>query len=220
MSGEGEILGDAAEGESMEGGEAGGISKKGKRILIIDNYDSFVYNLYQYLGELGAEPVVLRNDAVSLEEIRGMGVSGIVLSPGPGHPGVKRDFGVCSEVLDSVRDTPILGVCLGHQGIISHFGGKVGRVLPMHGKVSAIEHNGKGIFEGVGSPLEVMRYHSLAGVEIPECLEVSAKAADGCVMGVAHKEFSIYGVQFHPESIMTQEGKKVLGNFLKMGEEK
>jgi anthranilate synthase component 2 len=192
----------------------------GERILIIDNYDSFVYNLYQYLGELGAEPIVRRNDAISLEEIRELGVCGIVLSPGPGHPENARDFGVCKEVLESVRDTPILGVCLGHQGIISHFGGEVGEVLPMHGKVSTIEHNGKGIFEGVGSPLEVMRYHSLAGVEIPSCLEVSAKAPDGCVMGVAHKEFSIYGVQFHPESIMTQEGKRMLANFIKMGGER
>ncbi|MBN2121822.1 aminodeoxychorismate/anthranilate synthase component II [Candidatus Micrarchaeota archaeon] len=188
-----------------------------KRILIIDNYDSFVYNLYQCLGELGAEPIVRRNDEVTLEGIREMNVCAIVLSPGPGHPENARDFGVCADVLSSLPDVPILGVCLGHQGIITHFGGKVGKVLPMHGKVSVVSHSGKGLFEGIPNPLEVMRYHSLAGLEIPECLEVCANVeGDGCVMAVAHRAQKIYGLQFHPESIMTQEGKGILYNFLKI----
>ncbi len=194
----------------------GGGTVCNNRILIIDNYDSFVYNLYQCLGELGAQPIVRRNDEVTIGEIRKMGVCAIVLSPGPGHPQNARDFGVCADVLSSLPDVPILGVCLGHQGIITHFGGKVGKVLPMHGKVSRIYHNGSGLFEGISNPLEVMRYHSLAGLEIPECLEVCAKTGDGCVMAVAHREAGIYGVQFHPESIMTQEGRGILSNFLKI----
>jgi anthranilate synthase component 2 len=195
----------------------GGGTVCNNRILILDNYDSFVYNLYQCLGELGAQPIVRRNDAVTLGEIRAMGVCAIVLSPGPGHPGNARDFGVCKDVLSSVREVPVLGVCLGHQGIITHFGGDVGKVLPMHGKVSRVSHNGTGLFEGISNPLKVMRYHSLAGLEVPECLEVCARVeGDGCVMAVSHKTERIYGLQFHPESIMTQQGNKVLSNFLKI----
>lgn len=186
-------------------------------ILIIDNYDSFTYNLHQYLGDLGAKVEVRRNDAVTLAQVRGMKPEKIVLSPGPGHPANKKDFGVCREIIAEMQTTPILGVCLGHQGIILHFGGKVVKATPMHGKTSEIEHDGKGLFAGVKNPLRVMRYHSLIGTEIPDCLEVTAKERkDGVVMAVQHKKLPIYGVQFHPESIMTEEGKKILENFLKV----
>ncbi len=208
-------------------------------ILIIDNYDSFVYNLFQYFGDLGAEPVVKRNDEITLDEIGELAPEKIVLSPGPGYPANKRDFGVCSDILEGFapgisgperggktlnaeRGTayfsekpPILGVCLGHQGIIHHFGGKIVKNRPMHGKTSEIGHNGKGIFKGVANPLKVMRYHSLAGTDIPDCLEITATSMDDdVVMAVQHKIFPVYGVQFHPESIMTQDGKKIVENFL------
>jgi len=185
-------------------------------ILIIDNYDSFVYNLFQYLGDLGAVPVVHRNDSISLEEIKELSPEMIVLSPGPGHPANRRDFGVCEDILSSVKESPILGICLGHQGIINHFGGKIVKNKPMHGKTSDIEHNGKGLFNDITNPLRVMRYHSLVGKEIPDCLEITARSKDdGCVMAVQHKELPIYGLQFHPESIMTDDGKRILANFLR-----
>ncbi|VVB98395.1 Anthranilate synthase component 2 [uncultured archaeon] len=187
-------------------------------ILIIDNYDSFVYNLYQYFGDLGAEPEVRRNDALTLEEIRKMEPEKIVLSPGPGHPANRADFGVCAGVLENISDIPILGVCLGHQGIIHHFGGKVARAaLPMHGKTSDIAHDGKGLFQGIPNPLQAMRYHSLVGTEIPECLEITARSRDdNAVMAIQHISLPIYGVQFHPESVMTPDGKKMLENFLRL----
>jgi anthranilate synthase component II len=187
-------------------------------MLIIDNYDSFVYNLYQYFGDLGAEPEVKRNDALTLEEIRKMKPERIVLSPGPGHPANRADFGVCADVLAGMQGIPILGVCLGHQGIILNFGGKVERApLPMHGKTSEILHNGKGLFQGIPSPFTAMRYHSLAGFQVPDCLEITAKSKDdGMVMAVQHKSLPICGVQFHPESIMTRDGKKILENFMRM----
>jgi len=185
-------------------------------ILIIDNYDSFVYNLFQYLGDLGAEPVVYRNDAITVERIKELSPERIVLSPGPGHPANERDFGVCRDILSEMKGTPVLGVCLGHQGIVNHFGGKIARNTPMHGKTSEVEHNGKGIFKDIRNPLRVMRYHSLAGTEVPDCLEVTAKSKDdNCVMAVQHRELPIYGLQFHPESIMTEDGKKILENFLR-----
>jgi anthranilate synthase component II len=185
-------------------------------ILIIDNYDSFVYNLYQYLGDLGAKPAVYRNDAITLEEIRKLAPQRIVLSPGPGNPENRKDFGVCEDVLGAYSDVPILGVCLGHQGIIRHFGGKVVRApKPMHGKTSMIKHNGKGLFAGVDNPLKVMRYHSLMGTDLPDCLEVTATSMDdNAVMAVRHKALPICGVQFHPESIATEDRKMILKNFL------
>lgn len=186
-------------------------------ILLIDNYDSFTYNLASYLKELGGEVKVVRNDAVSIGEVAKMKPEKIVLSPGPGHPANERDFGVCRGILQSVRDVPILGVCLGHQGIILHFGGKVVKNKPMHGKTSEIMHDGRELFAGVPSPLRVMRYHSLVGVDVPECLEVTATSLDDRqVMAVQHKELPIFGVQFHPESIMTESGKKILENFLRL----
>ncbi len=208
-------------------------------ILIIDNYDSFVYNLYQYLAELAPSErvVVKRNDQITIAEIEALNAKpankirnaklrtqnskpeAIILSPGPGHPANKKDFGVCGEILANIRSVPILGVCLGHQGIIHHFGGVVERnVLPMHGKISMVEHNGLGIFKGVKTPVRVMRYHSLVGTKIPDCLDVTARALDdGAVMAVQHKTLPIYGVQFHPESIMTEYGKAMLKNFLLNG---
>ncbi|MFH0884947.1 MAG: aminodeoxychorismate/anthranilate synthase component II [Candidatus Micrarchaeota archaeon] len=184
-------------------------------ILVIDNYDSFVYNLSQLISTLGHQVEVRRNDRISMDEVEALAPDAIVLSPGPGNPANRRDFGVCADILSEVRDTPILGVCLGHQGIIRHFGGNVVKATPMHGKTSLIEHDGKGLFQGVPNPLQVMRYHSLVGTDIPDCLEVSARCNDdGAVMAIRHKSLPIYGVQFHPESIMTQDGKKILGNFL------
>ncbi len=188
-------------------------------VLIIDNYDSFVYNLYQRLGELGASPRVVRNDAVTLKEVRQMAPDALVLSPGPGHPANARDFGVCADVLRQMSPhTPTLGVCLGHQGIGSVFGGRVGRAARLlHGKTSAVRHDGRTIFQGLPNPFTAGRYHSLA-VErdaLPEDLEVSATAEDGEIMAVRHRRFPIEGVQFHPESILTPEGPALLANFLR-----
>ena len=186
-------------------------------ILLIDNYDSFTYNLYQYLGELGKKVEVFRNDAISIQEAKALRPEAIVLSPGPGNPVNRKEFGVCADIIEQMSETKILGVCLGHQGIIHSFGGLIVRNKPMHGKTSMVKHNGKAIFEGVKNPLKVMRYHSLAGTNIPDCLEVTARSLDdNCVMAVQHKSLPIYGVQFHPESIMTEEGKKILENFLKL----
>jgi anthranilate synthase/aminodeoxychorismate synthase-like glutamine amidotransferase len=198
-------------------------------ILIIDNYDSFVYNLAQYFGEIsGKELQVYRNDNITMDKITKLNPDAIILSPGPGHPANKRDFGICEKILArysepdgqdtglKTQNIKILGVCLGHQGIIHHFGGEVTKNKPMHGKTSVIEHNGKGIFAGVRSPLRVMRYHSLVGSRIPDCLEVTARSDDNVTMAVMHKTLPIYGVQFHPESIMTEDGKRILRNFLEM----
>ncbi len=189
------------------------------KILIIDNYDSFVYNLYQRLGELGADPVVYRNDAISLEDVRRIAPDAIVLSPGPGHPSKARDFGICADLLSHVSpSTPTLGVCLGHQGIGTTFGGRVGHAARLlHGKVSRITHDGRTIFEGLPNPLVGGRYHSLAieRSSLPPDLEVSATAEDGEVMGVRHLRHPVEGVQFHPESILTPEGPALLRNFLR-----
>jgi len=188
------------------------------KVLILDNYDSFVYNLYQAIGELGAEPVVYRNDAVTLGEIRSLAPDAIVLSPGPGHPAKARDFGVCAEVLrDLSPTTPTLGVCLGHQGIGTAHGAQVGpagRIL--HGKSSLVRHDGRTIFEGLPNPMVAGRYHSLAidATTLPPEIEVSAKSDDGEIMGVRHRRNPIEGVQFHPESILTPDGRGLLRNFL------
>ena len=188
------------------------------KVLILDNYDSFVYNLYQAIGELGAQPVVHRNDAVTLGEIRSLAPDAIVLSPGPGHPAKARDFGVCAEVLrDLSPTTPTLGVCLGHQGIGTAYGAKVGhagRIL--HGKSSLVRHDGRTIFEGLPNPMVAGRYHSLAidSTTLPPEIEVSAKSEDGEIMGVRHRRHPVEGVQFHPESILTPDGRGLLRNFL------
>lgn len=191
------------------------------KILVIDNYDSFTYNLAQLLGELKTEPIVIRNDMITLQEIEKMHPDAIVISPGPGHPANKRDFGVCSEVITKLGPKiPILGVCLGHQGIVHVYGGKVVHAKKLrHGKTSNIEHSNSDIFEGVSNPFRATRYHSLVAQPntIPECLEVTARSEDDDeIMGIKHKEYLIRGVQFHPESVLTDDGRKILTNFLKL----
>ena len=190
------------------------------RVLVVDNYDSFVYNIAQYLGELGAEPRVVRNDRVTAAEAASGGYGAVVISPGPGTPELKRHFGRCADIIRSAGPrVPLLGVCLGHQGIIHAFGGRVANAgCVRHGKTSMIRHAGDGLFEGVPDPFRATRYHSLVGekTSIPGSLEVTATAADdGEVMAVRHKEHPIVGVQFHPESVMTEHGKKILENFLR-----
>ncbi len=184
-------------------------------ILVIDNYDSFTYNLVQYLGELGAKLEVCRNDRVTVAEVVERGPEKIVVSPGPCTP---NEAGISVELIRTVAGKiPILGVCLGHQSIGQAFGGKVvGAPAIMHGKVSQIHHDGKTIFEGLSQPFTGTRYHSLIVHPdgLPDCLEVSAKTEDGVIMGLRHREFSVEGVQFHPESILTTEGKRLLKNFL------
>ncbi len=184
------------------------------RVLVIDNYDSFTYNLVQYLGELGAEVHVFRNDAVTLEEVRALAPSHIVISPGPGTP---DDGGISLEVIRALHaEVPILGVCLGHQCIGAAFGGRVDRAPRlMHGKTSPIYHDQQGIFEGIPTPFEATRYHSLIIHEpLPACLEVAARTAEGEIMAVRHKSAPLVGVQFHPESILTEHGRDILKNFL------
>ena len=189
------------------------------KVLVIDNYDSFVYNLVQYIGELGAELIVHRNDQLSLMQVQKLKPDRIVLSPGPGTPEDKRYFGVCTAILQHVScKVPTLGVCLGHQGIIHAFGGKIVAAKKlMHGKTCTIKHDEKGIFTGVRNPFTATRYHSLAGdkYSIPQCLHMTAVAIDdGEIMGVRHAEYPIDGVQFHPESILCEDGKIIMKNFL------
>lgn len=183
------------------------------RVLVIDNYDSFTYNLVQYFGELGAEPVVIRNDEMTPAEGASLKPDRLVISPGPGAPG---DTGYAEEYLRTIgSEVPTLGVCLGHQTIVAAFGGTIGRAPePRHGKTSVIEHDGRGIFEGLPPQFEATRYHSLAATFVPDVLEISATSDDGVVQGVRHRELPIEGVQFHPESIMTSAGKDLLANFL------
>ena len=185
-------------------------------VFVLDNYDSFTYNLVQYLGELGAEVVVRRNDQVTVEDIRAMKPERIVLSPGPGRP---EDAGVMMDVIRGLGEkTPIFGVCLGHQAIGAVFGASVVRAAtPMHGKTSTIEHNCRGVFTGLTAPFDASRYHSLVVAEegLPAELEVTARTeGDRVVMGLRHRRFPIHGVQFHPESILTSEGRHILRNFL------
>jgi anthranilate synthase component II len=185
-------------------------------VVVVDNYDSFTYNLVQYLGELGAAVTVMRNDVVTIDEIAGARPERIVISPGPGRP---EDAGVTMDVIRELgRETPILGVCLGHQAIGAVFGGSVVRAsTPMHGKTSTIEHNGRGVFSGLTGPFLASRYHSLVVADdgLPDDLEVTARTqGDGVIMGLRHRTLPIHGVQFHPESILTGEGRKILRNFL------
>ena len=184
-------------------------------ILLIDNYDSFTYNLYQYLCELGAEVDVVRNDKITLDQIRDMNPEKIVVSPGPCTP---DKAGISNEVVREFGPIiPVLGVCLGHQCVGQTFGGIVGKAGEiMHGKTSLIHHDGEGVFSGIPSPFEAIRYHSLVVYkeDLPNELEVTAWTESGIVMGIRHKEYDIQGIQFHPESIMTQYGKEILGNFL------
>jgi len=183
-------------------------------ILVIDNYDSFTYNLVQYLGELGAEMTVRRNDAISLDEVKAMAPSHIIISPGPGTP---EDGGISLDVIRELHETtPILGVCLGHQCIGAAFGGTV-KAAPrlMHGKTSPVHHLGRGVFENVPTPFTAMRYHSLiVHAPVPDCLEVTATTEEGEIMAVQHRSAPVVGLQFHPESILTEHGKTILSNFL------
>jgi anthranilate synthase/aminodeoxychorismate synthase-like glutamine amidotransferase len=185
-------------------------------ILLIDNYDSFTYNLYQYISELGVEVEVIRNDRVTLEEIRKSNYAGIVLSPGPGDP---SEAGVCLEVVKELHKThPILGICLGHQTIGEAFGGKIVRgEKPIHGKVHNINHSDNGLYKGLPNPFKATRYHSLIIEKetLPSELEVTCQTEDGVIMGVKHKDYPIEGIQFHPESYLTESGKDILNNFIK-----
>ena len=187
----------------------------GPRIAVIDNYDSFVYNLVQYLGELGADPIVFRNDAITVAELEALNPDGILISPGPGRP---EDAGISCDVIGILGPlVPLLGVCLGHQAIGLVFGGDVVRAPSlMHGKTSPVEHRGDGVLDGLASPFMATRYHSLVlePETMPERLEVTASTTDGVVMAVRHRTHPIHGVQFHPESILTQDGHRVVRNFL------
>jgi len=186
-------------------------------LLLIDNYDSFTYNLYQYLCELGADVRVVRNDQTSVADVEALAPERVVLSPGPCTP---KEAGISVELVQRLAGRlPILGVCLGHQCVGEAFGGVVaGAGEIRHGKSSPIEHDGKGVFRGLPNPFEAIRYHSLAITpeSVPECLEVSARSDSGVIMGVRHREYPIEGIQFHPESIMTSVGKDILKNFLEM----
>jgi len=187
------------------------------KLLVIDNYDSFTYNLVQHFGEMEVEIVVKRNDEISIDEINKMGVQRICISPGPGRP---ENAGVSSDVIRELGSTtPILGVCLGHQCIAQVFGGEVVRAEKiMHGKTSIIRHTDRGVFQNLAQPLEATRYHSLIvrRESVPDSLEITAETDDGEIMGLQHRQWPVHGVQFHPESILTVEGKKLLANFLRL----
>jgi anthranilate synthase component 2 len=188
------------------------------KTLIIDNYDSFTFNLYQCIGELGGGPVVYRNDKLTLEEARALAPTHIVISPGPGDPRDTGYFGVCADVIRALGPTiPLLGVCLGHQGIGHVFGGQVVRAPEiMHGKTSPIRHHGESVFAGLPSPLTGMRYHSLLvdRGSLPADLKITAETEDGLIMGLRHVRHPIHGIQFHPESVGTETGKQMLDTFL------
>jgi anthranilate synthase component II len=191
------------------------------KILVIDNYDSFVYNLAQLMGELRTQPTVLRNDRITLEDVVKMDPDAIVISPGPGHPADRKYFGVCTDVIRELgHGIPILGVCLGHQGIVHAFGGKVINAKKIrHGKTSMVQYTADRLFEDVANPFKATRYHSLVADQnnLPSCLEVTARAIDdGEIMGIRHRHYLMEGVQFHPESVLTGEGRRMLLNFISM----
>jgi anthranilate synthase component II len=191
------------------------------KILVIDNYDSFVYNLAQLLGELRTEPTVLRNDRITLKDVVRLDPDAIVISPGPGHPADRKYFGVCTDVIAEMgHKIPVLGVCLGHQGIVHAFGGKVINAKKIrHGKTSLIQYTADRLFEDVANPFRATRYHSLVADQntFPSCLEVTARALDdGEIMGIRHRQYLMEGVQFHPESVLTGEGRRILLNFISM----
>lgn len=184
-------------------------------LLMIDNYDSFVYNLVRYFEEIGEEVEVVRNDKVNLDSIDINKYSGIIISPGPKNP---KESGLCLDIIDKFKeDIPMLGICLGHQCIGHYFGSKIVKgEKPMHGKISEITHDNKGIFQGVKNPLKVTRYHSLVvnNEELPKELEITAQTSDEVIMGIRHNNLPVYGVQFHPEAELTEEGHKILKNFV------
>jgi len=185
-------------------------------VLVIDSYDSFVYNLVQYLGDLGADPIIHRNDAITVDEALAIGADGVLLSPGPGRP---EDAGIICDAVPvfAAQGTPVFGVCLGHQAIGHVYGAEVVRAPElMHGKTSEISHDGVGVFAGLPSPFTATRYHSLVleDSSVPACLDVTARTSEGMIMGVRHRDFDVEGVQFHPESILTGLGHDLLKNFL------
>ena len=191
------------------------------RILVIDNYDSFVYNIAQILGKLDAQAIVQRNDKLTSASVLEMNLDGIIISPGPGHPADRRYFGNCTDIIVNLGPkTPILGICLGHEGIVNAFGGKIINAKKVrHGKTSPIEYKSSELFENITNPFKATRYNSLVAdpKTIPNCLEVTARALDDSeVMGVRHKQYQIEGVQFHPESVLTAFGPKILQNFINM----
>ena len=191
------------------------------RILVIDNYDSFVYNIAQILGKLDAQAIVQRNDELSSASVLEMNPDGIIISPGPGHPADRRYFGNCTDIIVNLGPkTPILGICLGHEGIVNAFGGKIINAKKVrHGKTSPIEYKSSELFKNITNPFKATRYNSLVAdpKNIPNCLEVTARALDDSeVMGVRHKQYQIEGVQFHPESVLTAFGPKILQNFINM----
>jgi len=186
------------------------------KILLLDNYDSFTYNLAQYLGELGHPPSVHRNDTISMADVEAMAPDRIVISPGPGRP---EDAGITVDLIRGFgHRVPVLGVCLGHQAIGQAFGGTIVRApMLMHGKVSSVQHDGRGVFSGVSQPFVAGRYHSLIVADPPpDVLEITARTDDGIIMGLRHREWPVHGVQFHPESVLTGEGRKILRNFLEL----
>ena len=186
-------------------------------LILIDNYDSFTYNLYQYLGDLGVETTVIRNDQATADDIIAMNPKGILISPSPGHP---EDAGICIDMIHKciANDTPLLGVCLGHQAIGHALGAPIIQIVPKHGKTDTIEHTGGNIFSGLNQNLQITRYHSLVidPTNLPGQLEVTAFTPDGIIMGIRHKDHPIFGVQFHPESIATEHGHTILKNFCEM----
>lgn len=186
-----------------------------KSILLLDNYDSFTYNVYQLLSELGASVEVVRHDMTTVDEIRAKGYAGIVISPGPGEP---KDAGISEDVIRELAgEVPILGICLGHQAIGEVFGGKIVRAGEIvHGKTSPLKHSGRGLYAGLPQDIEIGRYHSLIieRASLPACLEVTSELADGTIMGVRHREYDVEGIQFHPESILTADGRQMMQNFL------
>jgi anthranilate synthase component 2 len=188
-------------------------------ILIIDNYDSFTYNLYQLIGELERDIMVKRNDEITIQEIKKLNPEKIIISPGPGDPTNIRDFGICMQVIKEFGEgVPILGVCLGHQGIFAAFNGHITHTEPVHGKQTQIFHDQREIFKGVENPLLAARYHSLTcnGKKSPDNIKTIAKTKEGMIMAIKHRDYPIFGLQFHPESIGTKEGKKILKNFLEI----
>lgn len=189
-------------------------------ILIIDNYDSFTYNLYQMVGQIKSDIIVRRNDEVTVEEVREMKPESIIISPGPGNPTNQRDFGICSRIIKELGgEIPILGVCLGHQGIFATFGGEIIRTEPVHGKTSQIFHTEDEIFHGIKNPISAARYHSLLCDKqtVPDCMNVIAETDEGLIMAIKHRSKPIIGLQFHPESVGTHDGLNLLKNFVEMG---
>jgi len=190
--------------------------KMNMKLLVLDNFDSFTYNLVQLFQTAGAECLVFRNTA-SFEQVARTKPDAVIISPGPGTVEQPKDFGVCARVIQEM-DVPILGVCLGHQGIAHAYGGKIVRATPVHGKTSQVQHDGKGLFEGVQNPFQAARYHSLVvdPASVPDVLQVTARTPDGQIMALQHTQKPQYGVQFHPESFITQNGRKIADNFLKL----